>query len=193
MKVRRSLHNTSLFLALTLFSGYIIGVNGGGLASRTFPKLQQGYFPRFDKEYSIGLNFYYNQALTHFNHRTLALFFCSAALLIGCRGLALPIPNFAKLGAALIVGTTLLQLHLGFRNVFKSVPWDNGAMHAGTALLMVAAFLVTMHGLRRPSSPHLQQLLRQYSKEHGEETARKLIEKSPKKFQKQKWLKDFKY
>ena len=38
-KYRGLLHRTSLTFALTLFTGYIIGVNGGGLASNTFPKL----------------------------------------------------------------------------------------------------------------------------------------------------------
>ena len=152
---RRSVHNTALFLFITLFTGYIIGVNGGGLASRTFPKLQQGYFPRMDKDYSVGLNFYYNKALTHFNHRTLALFFISASLLLGIRGLRAPLPQFAQLGAGLIIATVLLQFYTGMTHVNKSVPWENGSRHAGTALLIMAAFLITMHGLRRPTTPHL--------------------------------------
>ena len=153
---RGSVHTTSFFLALTLFTGYIIGVNGGGLASRTFPKLQQGYLPKMDKEYSFGLNFYYNKALSHFNHRTPALFFCSAALLLSYRGLRYQVPPFAKIGAGLILATTLLQFYLGAKNLKKSVPWDNGALHAATALLMLSAFLMTMHGVRRPTSAHLQ-------------------------------------
>ncbi len=106
MKYRRLLHRTSLTLALTLFTGYIIGVNGGGLASNTFPKLTTGYFPSWDTNLSTGLNFYYNKGLTHFNHRTLGLLFGSAAILIGANGLRLPLPLVAKLGAAMIAVTS---------------------------------------------------------------------------------------
>ena len=143
---------------------------------------------------SAPLNFYYNKALTHFNHRTLGLIFGTAAIIVGLKGMATPCPPVAKLGAALIVASVFAQIGLGFRSIKQSVPYEIGAAHAGMAMLIVSAFLLTMHGVRRPHPAHVEGLLRAYADKNGAEAAKALIERSGPKFQKRnKWLKEFKY
>jgi cytochrome c oxidase assembly protein subunit 15 len=133
-----------------LAGGFVAGIRAG-FSYNTFPLMDGRLVPEGYWDLAPALkNFTANIAAVQFNHRLLAsavLVVASIAGVLAWRRLA---PGFARNAVLALAGSVLLQYALGIATLLAVVPVWLGTLHQSIAVLVLAAALAAIHGLRRP-------------------------------------------
>jgi cytochrome c oxidase assembly protein subunit 15 len=140
----------TVLVSVTIVSGGFVAGLDAGLIYNTFPKMGDHWIPP-------GLlalepawrNVFDNLTTVQFDHRLLALttFTLIAVYWFGAKSAELP--RSARAGANALLATAVLQVVLGIFTVLHAVPTTLAVSHQANALLLLAATLYLLHGLRR--------------------------------------------
>ncbi len=140
----------SLLLALTLVSGGFVAGTDAGLTYNTFPLMDGRLIPAgYAQLQPLWLNWFETIAAVQFNHRLLAVSTAAAAVLLWLAARRSVRSPAARRGFALVTGAAVAQFGLGIAALLSVVPIWLGALHQAGALLLVAATVYLLHGLRR--------------------------------------------
>jgi cytochrome c oxidase assembly protein subunit 15 len=138
----------SLLFLQYLFGAYVAGLDAGHAYS-SWPKMGDEWFPSGAPMLEPFLrNFADNPIMVQFVHRWLA-FAVAAAVLVVARSAWV---SGHREAAATLAGAVLLQILLGILTLLTGVELWIAAAHQATAVLLLAAALITAHrlGERRP-------------------------------------------
>jgi heme a synthase len=138
----------SLLFLQFLFGAYVAGLDAG-YAYSSWPKMGGEWFPADAPMLEPWLrNFADNPIMVQFVHRWLAFAVAAAALVLARGAWA----TGHREAAATLVGAVTLQILLGILTLLTGVELWIAAAHQATAVLLLAATLVTAHRLgERPS------------------------------------------
>ncbi len=137
-------------LTLTLISGGFVAGTDAGLTYNTFPLMDGAWLPAgYAQLQPWWLNWFETIAAIQFNHRLLAVTTAAAALLLWLWSLSRPLAPAGRRGFALLAAAALAQVGLGIATLLLVVPVWLGALHQAGALLLIAATVYLLHGLRR--------------------------------------------
>lgn len=70
-----------------------------------------------------------------------------------------PLSRQAKMASALLVFTLWMQLSIGVKTIWESVPIHMASAHQIGAMTVLSAFTIAMHTCRRTDMRHLKNLL----------------------------------
>jgi cytochrome c oxidase assembly protein subunit 15 len=131
----------SLLFLQFLFGAYVAGLDAG-YAYSSWPKMGDRWFPAEAPMLEPWLrNFADNPIMVQFVHRWLA-FAVAAAALVLARAAWL---NNHREAASVLVAAVILQILLGIFTLLSGVELWIAAAHQATAVLLLAATLVTAH------------------------------------------------
>lgn len=138
----------SLLFLQFLFGAYVAGLDAG-YAYSSWPKMGGEWFPADAPMLEPWLrNFADSPIMVQFVHRWLAFAVAAAALVLARNAWA----KGHREAAATLVGAVTLQILLGILTLLSGVELWIAAAHQATAVLLLAATLVTAHRLgERPS------------------------------------------
>jgi len=139
-----------LLLAAMLAGGFVAGIRAG-LDYNTFPLMEGQWVPKdYWRLTPAWTNLTENIPAVQFNHRLLATLAGLAALLAGAIAtLRLP-RGFARQACQALAALAVLQYLLGVLTLLHVVPVGLGTLHQANAVLLLAAGLCALHGLRHP-------------------------------------------
>ncbi|WP_043358942.1 COX15/CtaA family protein [Belnapia sp. F-4-1] len=149
--IRRQAKAAAWLLVAAMLAGGFVAGNRAGLAYNTFPLMEgqlvpPGYWPME----SAWANLTLDVATVQFNHRLLASLAALAALGAAFAGWRRLPPGFARRACLGLGGAVALQYVLGIATVLHAVPVWLGTLHQATAVLVLTAALLALHGLRAP-------------------------------------------
>ena len=149
--IRRQAKAAAWLLVAAMLAGGFVAGNHAGLDYNTFPLMEgrlvpSGYW-RLD---SVWANLTLNIATVQFNHRLLASLAALAALGAAFAGWRRLPPGFARSACLGLGGAVILQYALGVATLLHAVPAWLGTLHQATAVLVLTAALLALHGLRLP-------------------------------------------
>jgi cytochrome c oxidase assembly protein subunit 15 len=149
--IRRQAKAAAWLLAGAMLAGGFVAGNRAGLDYNTFPLMEGQLVPpgywRLDSAWA---NLTLNVAAVQFNHRLLASLAALAALGAAFTGWRRLPPGFARSACLGLGGVVMLQYGLGVATLLHAVPVWLGTLHQATAVLVLAAALLALHGLRAP-------------------------------------------
>ncbi|MBI4185227.1 MAG: COX15/CtaA family protein [Proteobacteria bacterium] len=148
--LRRAGGATLALVVAAILAGGLVAGTDAGFAYNTFPLMGERLFPDgYALLEPFHLNLFENVVAVQFNHRLLAAL--AAAAILGlwlyARRRALPPRHARAVDALALAGAA--QFALGVAALVLIVPVPLGAAHQGGALVLLAAALVLLHGLRR--------------------------------------------
>ncbi len=133
----------SLLFLQFLFGAYVAGLEAG-YAYSSWPKMGDQWFPADAPMLEPFLrNFADNPIVVQFVHRWLAFAVAAAALVVARNAWT----NGHREAAGMLVGAVTLQILLGILTLLSGVELWIAAAHQATAVLLLAAALVTAHRL----------------------------------------------
>ena len=133
----------SLLFLQYLFGAYVAGLDAG-YAYSSWPKMGDQWFPTDAPMLEPWLrNFADNPIMVQFVHRWLAFAVAAAALVLARSAWA----RGQREAAGMLVGAVTLQILLGIMTLLSGVELWIAATHQATAVLLLAAALVTAHRL----------------------------------------------
>ena len=137
-----------LLLLAMLAGGFVAGLRAG-LDYNTFPLMAGAWVPpdywRLSPAWS---NLTENIPAVQFNHRLLATLGGLAALAAGLLAARRLPTGFARRASLTLAGLATLQYVLGVLTLVHVVPVGLGTLHQANAVLLLAAGLAALHGLR---------------------------------------------
>ena len=141
-----------LIFFMMITGAFVAGLKAGHIYN-TFPKMGDNYIPHelFAMQ-SVWRNFFENPVTIQFIHRCIAYVIIFAVIILFVRGLRLASkrPDL-KLKTNLIAVLVLMicQVCFGIMALLKAVPVSWGALHQGTAVLLLTSTLFLAHRLNR--------------------------------------------
>lgn len=136
-------------LAVTVVSGGFVAGTDAGLTYNTFPLMDGQLIPAgYATLQPWWLNWFETIAAVQFNHRLLAVTTVAAALLLWLWSRGRDLAPSSRQGFAAVAGVALIQMGLGIAALLLAVPVWLGALHQAGALLLIAATVALLHGLR---------------------------------------------
>ena len=143
---------TKLIFFMMLTGAFVAGLKAGHIYN-TFPKMGNNFFPKelFAME-SVWRNFFENPVTVQFIHRCIAYIIVFAAMVLFIKGMKLAVKRpELKLQTNLVVLLLLVicQVCFGIMALLKGVPISWGALHQGTAVLLLTSALFLTHKLSR--------------------------------------------
>ncbi|WP_144185939.1 COX15/CtaA family protein [Elioraea rosea] len=143
-----AVHAAGGFAVLTMLAGGFVAGTRAGFTFNTFPLMDGRLFPAGYADLSpFVLNFFENLAAVQFNHRLLATLALVAAVLAGA--LALRAGSPWRLPVLGLSGAIVLQYVLGIATLLAVVPVSLGTLHQTMAVLVLGAFVIAAHRVRR--------------------------------------------
>jgi cytochrome c oxidase assembly protein subunit 15 len=147
-RVKMALHGAGALALLTMLAGGFVAGIRAGFSYNTFPLMDGRLIPAGYGDLSPWvMNLFENIAAVQFNHRLLATLTLVAASVAGWlawragppwRG---PVVFFA--------GAVLAQYLLGIATLLAVVPVSLGTLHQTVAVLLLGAFVIAAHRMRR--------------------------------------------
>ena len=138
----------SLLFLQFLFGAYVAGLEAG-YAYSSWPKMGDQWFPAEAPMLEPWLrNFVDNPIMVQFVHRWLAIAVAAAALILARGAWA----RGEREAAGILLGAVALQILLGILTLLSGVELGIAAAHQATAVLLLAAALVTAHRLGERSA-----------------------------------------
>lgn len=130
-----------------LAGGFVAGIRAG-FSYNTFPLMDGALVPAGYADLSpFVLNFFENVAAVQFNHRLLATLTLAAAIAAGVLGWQAGRPW--RWPVLLFAGAIGLQYGIGVVTLLAVVPVSLGTLHQTMAVLVLGAFVIAAHRLRR--------------------------------------------
>jgi len=152
--LRRQVLAAFILVSLTMLAGGFVAGIRAGFDYNTFPLMAGELVPaEYWRLTPAWRNLTGNIAAVQFNHRLLATLAGLAAL--GAAFVAwrrLP-AGFARAACLALGAAALLQYGLGVAALVQMVPVWLGTLHQANAVLLLAAGLAALHGLRSPPAP----------------------------------------
>ncbi|MDO9710517.1 COX15/CtaA family protein [Paracraurococcus lichenis] len=152
--VRRQIKAAAwLVVATMLAGGFVAGIKAG-FDYNTFPLMDGQLVPEgYGRLSPWWQNLTANIPAVQFNHRLLATLTALAALGAATGGWRRLAPGAARHACLLLGGAVCLQYALGVATLVHVVPVWLGTLHQACAVLVLAAALLALHGLREPRRP----------------------------------------
>ncbi len=145
---RRTLALTVL-IAITIVSGGFVAGLDAGLIYNTFPKMGDHWVPPGLMALEPAWrNVFDNLTTVQFDHRLLAITTFVLVVVYWFRSRSARFPVHAGRGAHALLAFAALQVLLGILTVVMAVPTALAVAHQANALLLLAAALYLLHGLR---------------------------------------------
>ena len=149
--LRGLVHATAGLAVLAMLAGGFVAGIRAGFSYNTFPLMDGRLVPEGYWDLAPAIkNFTANIAAVQFNHRLLASAVLAVASIAGVLAWRRLAPGFARNAVLALAGSVLLQYALGIATLLAVVPVWLGTLHQSIAVLVLAAALAAIHGLRRP-------------------------------------------
>lgn len=146
--LRFATHVAGGFALLAMLAGGFVAGTRAGFTYNTFPLMDGRLVPAgYADLQPLVLNLFENLAAVQFNHRLLATLALLAAL--GAAALALRAGRPWRGPVLLLAGTVVAQYALGIVTLLAVVPASLGTAHQTMAALVLSAFVIAAHRLRR--------------------------------------------
>jgi cytochrome c oxidase assembly protein subunit 15 len=147
--MRMALLAATLLLVLTIVAGGFVAGTKAGLTYNSFPLMDGSLVPAgYASLHPLWRNWFENIAAVQFDHRLLATLSLAAFSIIGLLGIAhAPNPRLRRCFGGLL-GAVLTQYSLGVATLLAVVPPLLGTLHQAVAIVVLAAALAALHGLR---------------------------------------------
>jgi cytochrome c oxidase assembly protein subunit 15 len=147
-RLRAAVHAAGGLALLTMLAGGFVAGIRAGFSYNTFPLMDGALVPAGYADLSpFVLNPFENVAAVQFNHRLLATVTLAAALVAAA--LAWRAGRPWRGPVLLLAGAIGLQYVLGIATLLAVVPVSLGTLHQTMAVLVLGAFVIAAHGLRR--------------------------------------------
>ena len=154
----RKLQRTGIMLAILAFytvvtGGFVAGIRAGK-AYNTFPLMNGHFLP--PESFIIEpwyLNFFNNMALVQFDHRLGAWLLAFLVPWFFLKVWAANVSNRARLAAAFLLVSLIIQISLGIATLLLAVPVALGTAHQGGSMVVFGALLWLNHELRVVRGP----------------------------------------
>ncbi|WP_291297654.1 COX15/CtaA family protein [Elioraea sp.] len=146
--VKAAVHAAGALALLTMLAGGFVAGIRAGFSYNTFPLMDGALVPAgYADLQPFVLNFFENIAAVQFNHRLLATVTLAAALAAAVLGWRAGRPWRGPV--LMLAGTIALQYVLGVATLLAVVPVSLGTLHQTMAVLVLGAFVIAAHRLRR--------------------------------------------
>jgi cytochrome c oxidase assembly protein subunit 15 len=146
--LRRAVHVAGGLAVLAMVAGGFVAGTRAGFSYNTFPLMDGALVPAGYADLSPWImNWFENIAAVQFNHRVLATLALAAALVVGLLGWRAGAPW--RRPALLFAGLVGAQYALGIATLVLVVPVSLGTLHQTMAVLVLGAFVIAAHRLRR--------------------------------------------
>ncbi len=147
--MRAALRAATLLLVLTIVAGGFVAGTKAGFTYNSFPLMDGRLVPAgYAALHPLWRNWFENIPAVQFDHRVLATLSLAALSIIGLLGIArAPTPWLRRRFGGLLAAV-LTQYSLGVVTLLAVVPPLLGTLHQAVAMIVLAAALATLHGLR---------------------------------------------
>ena len=143
----------ALVFVMVLSGALVAGIRAG-LAYNTFPLMNGHFLP--PESFIIEpwyLNFFNNMALVQFDHRLGAWLLAFLVPWFFLKVWAANVSNRARLAAAFLLVSLIIQISLGIATLLLAVPVALGTAHQGGSMVVFGALLWLNHELRVVRGP----------------------------------------
>jgi len=147
----RAVALTSLVAVTIVSGGFVAGLKAGKIYN-TFPRMGDHWVPpEIAAMTPVWRNLFDNAVTVQFDHRLLALTTFALIVLFFVKSRNAGFGRRARLAAAALLHSALLQVALGITAILLAVPIAIGAAHQATALLVLTSGICLIHALRSES------------------------------------------
>lgn len=152
----------ALILPFVLTTGFFTAGTSAGIACNTFPKVGEHWFisrKHFMADIPVWKNFVENKLVCQVNHRTIACILTGLTSYHCINFLRMPgLPRASKAAALLLLTALWMQVSLGIKTIWESVPIHLASLHQIGAVCVMSSFLFALHTCRGVDARHLRNL-----------------------------------
>ena len=148
-RLRTSAVVLTALVLLQIYAGALVAGIDAGLTYNTWPLIDGALIPSFERLFFVApawRNFFENDLLVQFNHRTVAYILCIAVALHAVDVMRGRVTGVARNSVLAVACAVLLQAGLGVVTLLHQTPLPLALMHQGMAVVLLT--LAVLHAQR---------------------------------------------